>query len=36
VLEKLLIERVSPAVSIKNLATAAELPWAEQNSAAFD
>jgi hypothetical protein len=36
VLEKLLVGRVPPAVSIKDLAMAAELPWAEQNSAAFD
>jgi len=36
VLEKLLIGRVPPAVSIKDLAMAAELPWGEQNTAAFD
>ena len=35
VLEKLLIGRVSPAVSIKDLAMAAELPWAEQGVAVF-
>lgn len=35
VLDKLLIQRVSPAVSIKDLATAAELPWAEQEAAVF-
>jgi ParB-like chromosome segregation protein Spo0J len=36
VLEKLLIQRMSPVVSIKDLAMAAELPWGEQNTAAFD
>ena len=35
VLEKLLVQRVPPAVSIKDLAMAAELPWAEQVDAAF-
>lgn len=32
VLEKLLIQRVPPAVSIKDMTTAAELPWAEQEA----
>lgn len=32
VLEKLLIQRTSPAVSIKDMTAAAELPWAEQES----
>jgi hypothetical protein len=35
VLEKLLVGRVPPAVSIKDLAMAAELPWAEQGVAVF-
>lgn len=35
VLEKLLIARVPPAVSVKELAAAAELPWAEQGAAIF-
>ena len=35
VLEKLLVGRVPPAVSIKDLAMAAELPWAEQPAAVF-
>ena len=35
VLEKLLVGRVPPAVSIKDLAVAAELPWAEQAAAVF-
>lgn len=35
VLEKLLVGRVPPAVSIKDLAMAAELPWAEQAAAVF-
>jgi hypothetical protein len=35
VLEKLLIGRVPPAVSIKDLAVAAELPWGEQDAAVF-
>jgi len=33
VLEKLLIERVPPAVSVKDLAAVAELPWAAQTAA---
>lgn len=36
VLQKLLIARVLPALSIKDLAMTAEQPWSEQNSAAFD
>jgi len=36
VLEKLLVGRVPPAASIKDLAMIAEQPWGEQNSAAFD
>ena len=36
VLEKILIGRISPAVSLKDMSTATELPWSEQNSAAFD
>lgn len=35
VLERLLIERRSPAVSVKNLAVAAELAWAQQEAAVF-
>ena len=35
VLEKLLLERVAPASSVKDLAGAAELPWAEQIAAVF-
>lgn len=35
VLEKLLIARVPPAVSVKELAAAAELPWVEQSGAVF-
>jgi hypothetical protein len=35
VLEKLLVERVPPAVSIKDLAMAAELPWGAQKAVAF-
>jgi hypothetical protein len=35
VLDKLLIQRTSPAVSIKDLAVAAELPWVEQDAAVF-
>ena len=34
--EKLLVQRVPPAVSIKDLAAAAKLPWVEQNSAVFE
>ena len=36
VLENILIARISPAVSLKDMSTATELPWSEQNSAAFD
>jgi hypothetical protein len=36
VLEKLLLHRRPPAVSINDLAAAAELPWAEQQSVVFD
>lgn len=35
VLEKLLIARVPPTVSVKELAAAAELPWVEQEAAVF-
>ena len=35
VLEKLLIARVPPVVSVKELVAAAELPWAEQQAAIF-
>lgn len=35
VLEKLLIGRVPPGVSIKDMAAAAELPWVEQSSGVF-
>ena len=35
VLEKLLIARVPPAVSVKELAAAAELPWVEQEAEIF-
>lgn len=35
VLEKLLVARVAPAVTIKDMAAAAELPWAEQEAAVF-
>lgn len=35
VLEKLLIARGPPVVSVKELAAAAELPWAKQEVAAF-
>ena len=33
VLEKLVLERCPPAVSIKNLTAAADLPWGEQEAA---
>ena len=36
VLEKLVRRRCPPAVSVKNLAAAAELPWAEQHPAVFN
>ena len=35
VLEKLLIARVSPVVSVKELAEVTELPWAEQAGVVF-
>lgn len=35
VLEKLLVGRVPPAASIKDMAAAAELPWAEQEAVVF-
>ena len=35
VLEGLLVQRVPPAVSIKDLAAVAELPWVEQGVAVF-
>jgi hypothetical protein len=35
VLERLLIQQVSPAVSLKDVASAAELPWAQQDAAVF-
>ena len=36
VLEKILIERVSPAVSLKDMSTAADMPWGRQAEAVFD
>jgi hypothetical protein len=36
VLEKLLIARIAPTVSLKDLTAIAELPWAEQEAAVFD
>jgi len=36
VLERLLITRASPAVSLNDLAAAAERPWAEQRDGVFD
>ncbi len=36
VLEKLLIARVPPTVSVKDLALAADMPWAEQEFAVFE
>ena len=35
VLERLLIERRPPAVSVKDLTALAELPWLDQNALAF-
>jgi hypothetical protein len=35
VLEKLVLERCSPAVSIKDLIAAADLPWGEQEKVVF-
>ena len=36
VLETLLIARIAPTVSVKDLAAVAELPWVEQEAAVFD
>lgn len=36
VLETLLIRRMPPAVTIKDLALAVDLPWAEQSAVVFD
>lgn len=36
VLEKLLIKRAAPAVSIKDMIVAADLPWAEQEAEIFE
>jgi len=36
VLEKLVLERCPPALSVKDLAGAADLPWAEQAGAVFE
>jgi len=36
VLEKILIARVSPAVSLKDMSTAADMPWGRQAEAVFD
>jgi hypothetical protein len=36
VLEKLLMARIAPTVSLKDLTAIAELPWAEQEAAVFD
>lgn len=35
VLEKLVIQRMSPPVSVKDMASAAELPWAEQEAVVY-
>jgi hypothetical protein len=35
VLEKILIERISPAVSLKDMATAADMPWTAQKGIVF-
>lgn len=35
VLEKLLVQRAAPAVSIKDMIVAADLPWAEQEAVVF-
>ncbi|MFM5922978.1 MAG: hypothetical protein ACKOPG_02170 [Novosphingobium sp.] len=35
VLDRLLVGRVPPAASIKDMTTAAELPWGEQQAAVF-
>jgi len=36
VLERLLLSRVSPSVTVKELAKAASLPWAEQTGRVFE
>lgn len=36
VLEKLLIQRAAPAISIKEMVIAADLPWAEQEAEIFE
>ena len=36
VLEKILIARISPAVSLKDMSTAADMPWGRQAEAVFD
>jgi hypothetical protein len=36
VLEKILIGRISPAVSLKDMSTAADMPWGRQAGAVFD
>ena len=36
VLEKILIGRISPAVSLKDMSTAADMPWGRQAEAVFD
>ena len=36
VLEKTLIGRISPAVSLKDMSTAADMPWGRQAGAVFD
>lgn len=35
VLEKLLVQRAAPAISLKDMIIAADLPWAEQETAVF-
>ncbi len=35
VLERLLIERRAPAVSVKDLGLAVDLPWGEQENAVY-
>jgi hypothetical protein len=35
VIEKILIARLSPAVSLKDMATIADLPWSEQDGVIF-
>ena len=36
VLEKIVIARASPAVSLKDMSTAADMPWGRQAGAVFD